>query len=136
MFSNFSTRKKWYKINCFRAETEKSTPRPTPWPTQPWPPRSLTLSSRPSTTSRSVKLKTPLGFRYPYYRYGYFHITTDKWVCILYNVRGPCNDSGTDNIPYLHYALYRQTSLYAIDASQTKLAYNEFAYNESNRKPK
>ncbi len=31
---------------------------------------------------------------------------------------------------------YSRTSLYAIDPFQTKLAYNEFAYNESNRKPK
>ena len=30
---------------------------------------------------------------------------------------------------------YRRPSLYAIDASQTKTAYNEFAYNESNIKP-
>ena len=30
---------------------------------------------------------------------------------------------------------YTRPSLYAIDASQTKTAYNEFAYNESNIKP-
>ncbi len=31
---------------------------------------------------------------------------------------------------------YRRTSLYAIDTSQTNLAYNEFAHNESNVKLK
>jgi hypothetical protein len=35
-----------------------------------------------------------------------------------------------------HFYNYRWTSLYAMDVSQKKLAYNEFAYNESNRKPK
>ena len=34
-----------------------------------------------------------------------------------------------------HRLTYRRTSLYSIDASQTKLAYNEFAYKESNSKP-
>jgi hypothetical protein len=31
--------------------------------------------------------------------------------------------------------LYRRTLLYAADTSRTKLAYNEFAYYESNTKP-
>jgi hypothetical protein len=39
-------------------------------------------------------------------------------------------------IPIARFCDFNKTSLYAIETSRRNLAYNEFAYNESNVKPK